>query len=264
MPKSSRSHPESTVPCIDVVGLYMNPPDKALVLCVDEKSQIQALDRTQPGLPMKKGRAGDDDPRLQAPRHDDAVRGARRARAAASSASACRATAHRSSSRFLRQHRPQRARALDMHVDPRQLRRPTRHAEVQAWLAKHPRFQLHFTPTVVSWLNLVERFFAEITDEAHPARRVHQRRRAGGRDPGLPRSPQRRSQALRLDQARRGHPGQDEPRPCEGRRYQKRVPSVRVGTRRRDHRSGSFRSPAARAHCSRSDRSHPAIAGTGA
>jgi hypothetical protein len=57
----------------DVVGLYLNPPNKALVLCVDEKSQIQALDRTQPGLPMKKGRAGHHDPRLQAQRHHDAV-----------------------------------------------------------------------------------------------------------------------------------------------------------------------------------------------
>ena len=63
----------------DVVGLYLNPPEHALVLCCDEKSQIQALDRTQPGLPMKPGRAADDDARLQAPRHDHAVCGAERA-----------------------------------------------------------------------------------------------------------------------------------------------------------------------------------------
>ena len=62
----------------DIVGLYMNPPDRALVLCVDEKSQIQALDRTQPGLPLEEGPGGDDDPRLQAPRHHDAVRGPQR------------------------------------------------------------------------------------------------------------------------------------------------------------------------------------------
>jgi hypothetical protein len=64
----------------DVIGLYLNPPDQALVLCVDEKSQIQALQRTQPGLPLKKGALRHHDPRLQETRHDNSLRGARRAR----------------------------------------------------------------------------------------------------------------------------------------------------------------------------------------
>ena len=145
----------------DVVGLYMNPPDKALVLCVDEKSQIQALDRTQPGLPLKKGRA-------ETMTHDYKRNGTTTLFAALDVKTGlvigeCRPR-HRAKEflGFLRKIDRCVVPALDVHLV---LDNYATHKtpEVKAWLAKHPRFQLHFTPTSASWLNLVERFFAEIT-----------------------------------------------------------------------------------------------------
>ena len=145
----------------DIVGLYMSPPDKALVLCVDEKSQIQALDRTQPGLPMKKGRAA-------TMTHDYKRHGTTTLFAALDVKSGlvigeCQPR-HRAKEflRFLRRIDRTVKKALDVHLV---LDNYGTHktAEVQAWLAKHPRFHCHFTPTSASWLNLVERFFAEIT-----------------------------------------------------------------------------------------------------
>jgi len=147
----------------DIVGLYMNPPERALVLCVDEKSQIQALDRTQPGLPMKKGRA-------QTMTYDYKRHGTTTLFAALDVKSGlvlgeCQPR-HRAKEflRFLRRIDSAVKKALDVHLV---LDNYSTHktAEVQAWLAKHPRFKLHFTPTSASWLNLVERFFAEITRE---------------------------------------------------------------------------------------------------
>jgi transposase len=145
----------------DVVGLYMNPPDRALVLCVDEKSQIQALDRTQPGLPLKKGRAA-------TLTHDYKRHGTTTLFAALDVKSGlvigeCQPR-HRAKEfiRFLRRIDRCVRRCLDVHLV---LDNYGTHKtpEVKAWLAKHPRFKLHFTPTSASWLNLVERFFAEIT-----------------------------------------------------------------------------------------------------
>jgi transposase len=145
----------------DVVGLYMNPPDKALVLCVDEKSQIQALDRTQPGLPMKKGRAG-------TMTHDYKRHGTTTLFAALDLKSGiiigeCQPR-HRAKEfiRFLQRIDRCVKKYLDIHLV---LDNYGTHKtpEVKAWLAKHRRFKLHFTPTSTSWLNLVERFFAEIT-----------------------------------------------------------------------------------------------------
>ena len=145
----------------DVVGLYMNPPDKALVLCVDEKSQIQALDRTQPGLPMKKGRAG-------TMTHDYKRHGTTTLFAALDLKSGivigeCQPR-HRAKEfiRFLRRIDRCVQKHLDIHLV---LDNYGTHKtpEVKAWLAKHRRFKLHFTPTSASWLNLVERFFAQIT-----------------------------------------------------------------------------------------------------
>ena len=145
----------------DVVGLYMNPPDKALVLCVDEKSQIQALDRTQPGLPMKKGRAG-------TMTHDYKRHGTTTLFAALDLKSGivigeCQPR-HRAKEfiRFLKRIDRCVKKHLDIHLV---LDNYGTHKtpEVKAWLAKHRRFKLHFTPTSTSWLNLVERFFAEIT-----------------------------------------------------------------------------------------------------
>ena len=145
----------------DVVGLYMNPPDKALVLCVDEKSQIQALDRTQPGLPMKKGRAG-------TMTHDYKRHGTTTLFAALDLKSGivigeCQPR-HRAKEfiRFLKRIDRCVKKHLDIHLV---LDNYGTHKtpEVKAWLAKHGRCKLHFTPTSASWLNLVERFFAEIT-----------------------------------------------------------------------------------------------------
>jgi transposase len=145
----------------DIVGLYLNPPDKALVLSVDEKSQIQALDRTQPGLPMKKGRAG-------TMTHDYKRNGTTTLFAALDVATGqvigeC-LPRHRAKEfiRFLKKIDRVVAKHLELHLI---VDNYTTHKtkEVKAWLDKHPRFRLHFTPTSSSWLNLVERFFAEIS-----------------------------------------------------------------------------------------------------
>src|SRR5882757_5217165 len=145
----------------DVVGLYLNPPDKALVLCVDEKSQIQALDRTQPGLPMKKGRAG-------TMTHDYKRNGTTTLFAALNMldgnviGTCMPRHRHREFLRFLKQIDQQTPADLDLHlvVDNYATHKTP---AVKRWLKVHPRFHLHFTPTSASWLNMVERFFAEIT-----------------------------------------------------------------------------------------------------
>ena len=147
----------------DVVGLYMSPPDKALVLCVDEKSQIQALDRTQPGLPMKKGRA-------QTMTHDYKRHGTTTLFAALDVKTGfvigeC-LPRHRAKEfiSFLKKIDRTVQKHLDLHLimDNYSTHKTP---QVKAWLVKHPRFKLHFIPTSSSWLNLVERFFAEITDK---------------------------------------------------------------------------------------------------
>jgi transposase len=145
----------------DVVGLYLNPPDKALVLCVDEKSQIQALDRTQPGLPIKKGRCG-------TRTHDYKRHGTTTLFAAlnvldGTVTGSCHPRHRNGEFRaFLHQLDQTTPAGLDLHliVDNYGTHK---HPKVQQWLAKHPRFHLHFTPTSSSWLNLVERWFRELT-----------------------------------------------------------------------------------------------------
>jgi len=145
----------------DVVGLYLNPPDKALVLCVDEKSQIQALDRTQPGLPMKKGRAG-------TMTHDYKRNGTTTLFAALNMldgkviGTCMPRHRHREFLRFLKLIDQKTHAGLDLHlvVDNYATHKTP---AVKRWLKAHPRFHLHFTPTSASWLNMVERFFAEIT-----------------------------------------------------------------------------------------------------
>src|SRR5437667_987742 len=140
----------------DVVGLYLNPPDKALVLCVDEKSQIQALDRTQPGLPMKKGRAG-------TMTHDYKRNGTTTLFAALNMldgkviGTCMPRHRHRE---FLRNQKTPPGLDLHLIVDNYATHKTP---AVKRWLKAHPRFHLHFTPTSASWLNMVERFFAEIT-----------------------------------------------------------------------------------------------------
>jgi transposase len=146
---------------VDIVGLYLNPPDKAVVLCVDEKSQIQALDRTQPGLPMKKGRAA-------TMTHDYKRNGTTTLFAALDVKTGevigeC-LPKHRAKEfiRFLKKINRTVAKHLDVHAICDNYSTHKTPA-VKAWLAKHPRFKLHFIPTSSSWLNLVERLFAEIT-----------------------------------------------------------------------------------------------------
>ncbi len=144
----------------DVVDLYLDPPDRVLVLCVDEKSQIQTLDRTQPDLPLKRGRAA-------TMTHDYKRHGTTTlfatldGQAVSSSGNASHAIAPRSSCRSCARSTGVK-KSLDVHpvLDNYGTHKTP---EVKAWLAKHQRFHCHFTPTSASWLNLVGRFFAEIT-----------------------------------------------------------------------------------------------------
>ena len=147
----------------DVVGLYVNPPIKSLVLCVDEKSQIQALDRTQPGLPMKKGRCG-------TMTHDYKRNGTTTLFAALNMLDGkvigdCMPRhRHQEFIRFLNKIENETSPQLDLHliVDNYGTHK---HPRVESWLKRHPRFHLHFIPTSSSWLNMVERWFREITDK---------------------------------------------------------------------------------------------------
>jgi transposase len=145
----------------DVVGLYLNPPDKALVLCVDEKSQIQALDRTQPVLPLRPGI-----PARQT--HDYERHGTTTLFAAlnildGSVIGSC-LPRHRHGEfiKFLERIEDSTPRRREIHLILDNYGTHT-HAKVKEWFAAHPRYHLHFTPTSASWLNLVERWFAEIT-----------------------------------------------------------------------------------------------------
>lgn len=145
----------------DVVGLYLNPPEKALVLCVDEKSQIQALDRTQPGLPLKKGRCG-------TMTHDYKRNGTTTLFAAlevihGKVVGQCYARhRHQEFLKFL--DRLDREFPLDLQLHVVMDNYGThKHPRVQRWLKKHPRFVPHFIPTSSSWLNLIERWFGELT-----------------------------------------------------------------------------------------------------
>jgi transposase len=148
----------------DVVGVYLTPPQNAVVLCVDEKSQIQALDRTQPGLPMKPGRCGTFT-------HDYKRNGT----------TTLFAALHMVEGRVIGEcyprHRHQEflkfLRRLDAEFPTGQTLHlildnygTHGHAKVRHWLSKHPRFVLHFIPTSSSWLNLVERWFAELSTKA--------------------------------------------------------------------------------------------------
>ena len=145
----------------DVVGLYLHPPDKAIVLCVDEKSQIQALDRTQPGLPLKKGRCG-------TMTHDYKRHGTTTLFAALNVLEGKvigQCLPHHTNHeflRFLRRLDREFPRHLPLHLILDNYGTHT-HPNVTTWLASHRRFVLHFTPTSASWLNLVERWFRELT-----------------------------------------------------------------------------------------------------
>ena len=145
----------------DVVGLYLNPPEKALVLCVDEKSQIQALDRTQPGLPLKKGRCG-------TMTHDYKRNGTTTLFAALELAQGkvigqCYARhRHQEFLKFLKRLDAEFPVEKQLHLVMDNYG-THKHPKVQKWLSRHPRFVAHFVPTSSSWLNLVERWFGELT-----------------------------------------------------------------------------------------------------
>ena len=147
----------------DIVGLYMAPPEHALVLCCDEKSQVQALDRTQPGLPLKKGRAA-------TMTHDYKRNGTTTLFAAMSTLdgsviSRC-AQRHRHLEwlDFLRQIDRETPEDKELHLSCDNYA-THKHPKVKEWLEKHPRFHVHFTPTSASWLNMVERFFRSISTD---------------------------------------------------------------------------------------------------
>ena len=147
----------------DVVGLYLNPPQQALVLCVDEKTQIQALDRTQPGLPMKKGRCG-------TMTHDYKRNGTTTLFAALEVlqgrvvGQCYERHRHQEFLRFLRRLDHEFAGEVSLHLVLDNYG-THKHPNVRAWLKRHPRFVCHYVPTSSSWLNLVERWFGELTSK---------------------------------------------------------------------------------------------------
>jgi len=155
--------PQFVEKLVDVVGLYLNPPEHALVLSADEKSQIQALDRTQPGLPLKKGRCG-------TMTHDYKRHGTTTLFAAIELAegrligTCMQKHRHQEWIKFLRLIDQQTPADLDLHliVDNYSTHK---HPKVKNWLKRHKRFHVHFIPTSSSWLNLIERWFRDITDK---------------------------------------------------------------------------------------------------
>jgi transposase len=148
----------------DVVGLYLNPPDQAIVLCVDEKSQIQALDRTQPGLPLKKGRMGTMTHDYK--RHGTTCLFAALELLQGKVIGQCYGRhRHQEFLNFLRRIDSEFPGTVALHLVMDNYG-THQHPKVQAWLKRHRRFKFHFTPTSGSWLNLVERWFAELTNKA--------------------------------------------------------------------------------------------------
>ena len=147
----------------DIVGLYLNPPERAFVLCADEKSQIQALDRTQPGLPLKPGRCG-------TMTHDYKRNGTTTLFAAIEMAegrligTCLPRHRHQEWIKFLDLIDQKTPANMDLHliIDNYATHK---HPHVKRWLKRHPRFYMHFIPTSSSWLNLIERWFRDITDK---------------------------------------------------------------------------------------------------
>ena len=198
----------------------MNPPDRALVLCLDEKSQIQALDRTQPGLPLKKGRCG-------TMTHDYKRNGTTTLFAALNVLDGkvigeCHGRhRHQEWLKFLRRLDAEFPSQLQLHLV---MDNYGTHKEphVQAWLNKHPRFVCHFVPTSSSWLNLVERWFRELTEKNDSARQLRERAGFKTGDRRIYASLEPKPQAVHLDgqrwsdhredRTRAGQDGADQPR----------------------------------------------------
>ena len=194
-----------------IVGLYLNPPEHALVLSVDEKSQIQALDRTQPGLPMKKGRGA-------TMTHDYKRNGTTTLFAALNTASGeifglCQEKhRHQEWLKFLRmidQTIPS-SKEIYLICDNYSTHK---HERVERWLEKHKRFHVRFTPTSASWLNMIERFFRESHRKPDPPRSLPGPRTAHHCHRRLHRPPQQKSKALHLDSKSLRHPRKSHPCP---------------------------------------------------
>ena len=185
----------------DIVGLYLNPPAHAAVFCVDEKPQIQALDRTQPLLPMRPGQ-------VERRTHDYDRHGTTTLFAALNAQTSDVIT------QFHQRHRSAQFRefldlidtrvphTLDVHIIMDNYgthKTPL----IRNWFAKRPRFHVHFTPTYGSWLSLVERWFAELTNKQIRRGAYQSARQIKGRHSGIHRRTPSRPQAVRLDQNRR-------------------------------------------------------------
>ena len=201
---------------VDVVGLYLNPPQKAIVLCADEKSSVQALDRTQASLPMVKGRG-------ETMTHDYKRHGTTTLFAALD------VLTGKVIGQCLPRHRHEEflifLKTIDAEV-PKNLQvhlildnySTHKHPDVATWLGRHKRFHLHFTPTSSSWLNL-GRTLVPRPHRTQPApRNLRQRPRPHRQYRDLPRGPQRPPKALRVDRDRRRHPRQGPARPYQARR----------------------------------------------
>jgi transposase len=184
----------------DVVGLYLNPPQQAIVLCVDEKSQIQALDRTQPGLPIKKGRCGTTPLFAALETLEGKVVGECHER-----------HRHQEFLKFLRRIDAEFPGDVPLHMIMDNYG-THKHAKVKAWLKRNPRFVSHFVPTSSSWMNLVERWFGHL-DKGYPSRRLPQRSRPEGVHRRVSQSLESGSQTLRVDRDGRIHPEKAHPLP---------------------------------------------------
>jgi len=188
---------------IDVVGLYLNPPENAIVLCMDEKSQIQALGRTQPSLPIKPGRTG-------TMTHDYKRYGtitlfvALEVLTGKVIGQCLSRHRHIEFLKFLRTIDREVPKGLQIHLILDNYG-THKHENVKRWLAKHPRSHLHFIPTSSSWLNMVERWFGKLTDKAIRRGAFHSRRARLGRQAGqaVRRSPRSSTTAILRPRTRR-------------------------------------------------------------
>ena len=206
---SSRTDPKFAAKFNDIVGLYVDPPAHAVVLSIDEKSQIQALDRTQPGLPMKTGRAG-------TMTHDYKRHGTTTLFAALNILDGTvigrnmQRHRHQEFIRFLNKIEAQVPAGEVIHavVDNYATHK---HPRVRAWLARHSRWTFHFTPTCASWLNAVEGFFAKLTRRRLKRGVFRSVVDLQARHQPLRRRDQRRSQTLRLDRRPRSRPRRHQP-----------------------------------------------------
>ena len=228
--KRSRD-PDFAAKVTDIVGLYMDPPAHAVVLSIDEKSQIQALDRTQPGLPLKPGRCG-------TMTHDYKRHGTTTLFAALNVLDGTvigrcmQQHRHEEFIRFLNdvERAVPAGKLIDAVVDNYATHK---HPKVKAWLERHPRWTFHFTPTSGSWLNAVENFFSALTRKRIRRGSFHSLVDLQAAIKRYLARAQRQAQAVRLDRLRRIDPGQARQTACTVRMSQSTSASVKVMNPRR-------------------------------